>query len=558
MRGGASERFPFSTARRTPSNKLNLPLATHSAGAGAPETSAYLLRKARTHVNILCDAGYGNQMECVTMKRVAWTAALLLALTAFILPGASLAQGVQPQNTVQPSGTPTGTAVACQTFTLNRGWDTWISSLAPTANFGRDVKLTTDGDPASSALLRWDLTGVPAGTRIAHAFLRVRHMDPADQSETIFQIYALRRAWSDMEANWEYASRTTRWTMPGAADQILDRESTPMGETPITVRSPATVRIDLDEEGVNQINRWLSGVEPNYGLVIQDFRSGDGFRFASFESRFPPELALSTCPQPWSAEERVALATATPTPATTASPTALVRSGTASAPSALATPGALVTRAPQATAITTATPLPALAAGSQSLSFQDGAAPDSRYTGTLDTYVSQSVPGGNFGTARVAWLAGGGPTGRGPAIASVVYWNLTAIPRGSQVISVTITLNTVVASAGDYSVYEAMRPWDERTLTWAAAREGSWLAPNATGWTEDNALALGTYRPAAPGPTVIELDERGVALAQRWVDDPRMNFGLVIANTRAMGFASFETSEALTIANRPKLTITYR
>ena len=499
------------------------------------------------------------------MKRVAWTAALLLALAAFVLPAAGLAQGIQPQNTLLPPTTRTGTAVACQTFTLARGWDTWIASETPTTNYARDAKLTTDGTPPSSALVRWDLTPVPAGTQITHATLKVQHLDGADESSTIFQIYALRRPWSDTEANWEFANRTTRWTTPGAADEPIDRESMSMGETPITLRSPATVRIDFNEEGVRQVNRWLSGIEPNYGLVMQDFRSGDAFRFASFESRYPPQLTLSTCPQPWRAEDLLAVATATATPRITASPTGLERGATTETPSPLATLPALATRAPQAAAAGTAvapaatsTPSTSLAARPQSLGFQDGIAPEGRYAGTLDTYVNQNVPRGNFGTARVAWLAGGGPTGRGPTVASVVYWNLTAIPRGSQVISVTITLNTVVASAGDYGVYEAMRPWDEKTLTWAAANEGSWLAPNATGWTEDNALALGTYRPAAPGPTVIELDERGVALAQRWVDDPRLNFGLVIANTRATGLASYETSEALTTANRPKLTVTYR
>lgn len=512
-----------------------------------------------------------SRMENRQMNKRAQVMVLLLALVTALVPGAASAQVATPTAAAQQppvDGNAAQPGAACQIFTLNRGADTWLNSQTPLIIYGADPKLTADGNPPSTALIRWDLSTIPAGTQVAFAAILVRHLDPKDESATIFQLYALRRPWSDKQATWVISGPGMRWAAPGVADPITDRESTSMGQTPILQRSPAVVRIDLNDEGVAQVNRWLSGIEPNYGIAIQDFKSGDAFRFGSFESSFPPQLVLSTCAQ--SPQLEAALPAAAALPTGSASPTAVASPGVTPAaspsPQATAAATAAPSRSPQAAAAVTASsqlsPLatptaPAGSSAGQSVSFQDGVAPDSRYAGTQDTYVNQNAPGGTYGAARVAWLTGGGSTGMRASAQALVRWDVSTIPAGSEVVSATVTLNTVVASPGEYNVYEARRAWDEATLTWASGRNDSWFGEGA-GWSEASAAPLGQYRPVAPGPVVIDLDAAGVAAVQRWIDDPSQNFGLVVANSRASTPANFETSEAQVPANRPKLTVTYR
>jgi hypothetical protein len=55
----------------------------------------------------------------------------------------------------------------------------------------------------------------------------------------------------------------------------------------------------------------------------------------------------------------------------------------------------------------------------------------------------------------------------------------------------------------------------------------------------------------------VNLNAAGIAAVQSWVDNPSANRGLIIANASVTDGADFDSSEAATAGNRPRLTIQY-
>src|SRR5690606_36053177 len=109
-------------------------------------------------------------------------------------------------------------------------------------------------------------------------------------------------------------------------------------------------------------------------------------------------------------------------------------------------------------------------------------------------------------------------------------------------------------------LYEVLRSWTETGVTWNQALSGSpWSAPGAQGINQDRGtVVLGTLTSnGQEGFVTITLNATGIALVQRWIDDPSSNRGIIIqdyADTTNDG-VSFDSSEATVAANRPKLTI---
>ena len=68
---------------------------------------------------------------------------------------------------------------------------------------------------------------------------------------------------------------------------------------------------------------------------------------------------------------------------------------------------------------------------------------------------------------------------------------------------------------------------------------------------------VGTIAAASTGPYTITLNATGIAWVQSWVDDPSKNQGLIIDDPTVTDGLASDSSEALTVSNRPKLTITY-
>lgn len=188
--------------------------------------------------------------------------------------------------------------------------------------------------------------------------------------------------------------------------------------------------------------------------------------------------------------------------------------------------------------------------------FKDGVSPDTGYSGTLDTVLSEEYPDSNYGS-ELACLVDG-DDGGGNDLSTVLYWDISAIPAGSLVEGVTLTLNVSNRSNDTYQVYEMKRNWVEGEATWNVYESGNnWDTPGALGSDDRGSTVLGTFSPSNTGRCNIILNSNGVAVVQSWVDNPASNHGFIIANDSANDGADFDSSEGVTAEDRPELTISY-
>ena len=189
-------------------------------------------------------------------------------------------------------------------------------------------------------------------------------------------------------------------------------------------------------------------------------------------------------------------------------------------------------------------------AGPVTISFQDGV---NGYSGTRDAVLKAQSPTTNYGTGVENELDGS------PDEATLLYWDVTAIPAGSTIESVDITFNTTNTSGATYEVYDIKRPWIENEATWSEFATGqSWSIAGADGSLDRGSTVLGAITAPSTGSTTISLNTEGVAVVQAWVDDPASNHGLIsqdyINHSNGLDFSAREVSNA---TSRPKLTVAY-
>jgi len=173
------------------------------------------------------------------------------------------------QNGVAPTSTYAGTR------------DTHLSEAAPTTNSGAANPLMIDGDTTggkdSYVLLRWDVTGIPAGSTVQSARIKLNVTNTSAQT---YEIYRLNRTWTETGATWNQAASGTNWSVPGAKG-TADRGSTVRGT--VTAGATGTVTITLNSSGVSLVQSWIDTPSSNYGLIFANSANADSLQFASKE-----------------------------------------------------------------------------------------------------------------------------------------------------------------------------------------------------------------------------------------------------------------------------------
>jgi acid phosphatase type 7 len=171
--------------------------------------------------------------------------------------------------------------------------DTQIVESAASTNYGDATIIGADGDwPAGSgqnvySLIRWDLSGIAPGTNVDTASMSLT-VAPNTSPQT-YEVYALKRPWSESEATWNFSAAGEPWQVAGAKGS-LDRTAAAGTATPSSTGemdfalSPALVQ------------RWVDDPTSNHGIIIADAANGDGFNFYSRESDISsqrPRLTLT-------------------------------------------------------------------------------------------------------------------------------------------------------------------------------------------------------------------------------------------------------------------------
>ena len=183
-----------------------------------------------------------------------------------------------------------------------------------------------------------------------------------------------------------------------------------------------------------------------------------------------------------------------------------------------------------------------------------------------------NAKGENFFAGRTG-AAGGGLIRRG-----VMAFDLSSIPIGSTINSVTLKLNCSQANAGNASLqlHRALADWGEGTsLAPAGAGAGAGVpsTPNDATWMhrffpstfwatpggDFSAATSGTQVVGGAGSYTFPSQAGMVVDLQFWLDNPAQNFGWCVIGdeSTAMTTRRFETRESSTPAFRPLLTVDY-
>ena len=117
----------------------------------------------------------------------------------------------------------------------------------------------------------------------------------------------------------------------------------------------------------------------------------------------------------------------------------------------------------------------------------------------------------------------------------------------------------VVFDPFESGIYDLKRAWIENEATWNEYASGqSWQVAGADGPEDRGSTVLGIMTGPVLGITTIPLNLAGVAVVQSWVDNPSSNNGFVCLDyLTASNSMDFSSREAATVAERPKLTVTY-
>jgi alkaline phosphatase D len=107
-------------------------------------------------------------------------------------------------------------------------------------------------------------------------------------------------------------------------------------------------------------------------------------------------------------------------------------------------------------------------------------------------------------------------------------------------------------------VYALKRPFTENETTWNRASGAVlWTTPGAKSDLDRDTIRVGTLSAPSTGKATVALNAAGLAAVQGWVDNPAVNYGLIIADEAAIDGIDFHCRETTTKANRPQLTISY-
>lgn len=182
------------------------------------------------------------------------------------------------------------------------------------------------------------------------------------------------------------------------------------------------------------------------------------------------------------------------------------------------------------------------------VTFQDGL---NGYSGTSDAEINAWVPNGNFGSAIDVYV-------RQPNVKSLlVQFDLSAITNLAQVADAQLGIYVPYSNRPvDVDAYEVYKAWSEGETTWNAASGSTmWEAPGASG-ASDRASMPTDSMTAVGGGEWLWFDVTD--LAQNWVQNPDMNYGVIFVGTGGVnGEMQAVASDFNVFFVRPQLRLYY-
>lgn len=185
------------------------------------------------------------------------------------------------------------------------------------------------------------------------------------------------------------------------------------------------------------------------------------------------------------------------------------------------------------------------------VSFQDGVSPDGSYAGTRDTYIWDTNPATDNGTA-VSMVVDAAPGVESDQRKSLLKFDLSSIPVGSTVVGARLDLYINTEGQG-YKFHKMLIDWNEsstyNSLSGGVDNDG---VDAAVGTDCINGVNLdtliGSFR-----------NNMTIATVQSWVSFPNQNYGWLIEPFDLVSGdgVQFDTRQGVTPSRRPKLTVRY-
>jgi hypothetical protein len=159
-------------------------------------------------------------------------------------------------------------------------FDTYLELMSPTLAFGGQDKLYADGlAEARIALIRFDVTAIPADAQVVSASLRLR--TTVEPSNALIVLTRMLEAWDEGTSfgmagtpNWTQRTLDTNWSTPGAAPP--SRGTDVVGSVvPSSQNTSYDVELDRDV-----VASWVADPASNFGLAMVN-DAGDAVAFVS-------------------------------------------------------------------------------------------------------------------------------------------------------------------------------------------------------------------------------------------------------------------------------------
>ncbi|MGG4142285.1 DNRLRE domain-containing protein [Paenibacillus algorifonticola] len=173
------------------------------------------------------------------------------------------------------------------------------------------------------------------------------------------------------------------------------------------------------------------------------------------------------------------------------------------------------------------------------------------YAGNKSASVFSNAPDTNFGTSNVLTLTYSSLAIR----ASLIQFNLSAIPQNATIDNATLELTTfsngIGVSSVNVAVHRVTAPWDEATLTWNNSVSAAVYDPTPVTVQSINGQA---------DSSISSLDL--TTLVQQWVDGTAENYGFMLEVPElpsgvVIWSRNFHSDDSTTQTSRPKLTVSY-
>ncbi len=166
------------------------------------------------------------------------------------------------------------------------------------------------------------------------------------------------------------------------------------------------------------------------------------------------------------------------------------------------------------------------------------------FSSPQDSYVRQSSPAMNYGSENVLIADGisqDPDNGLYGEVATLIKWDLSSIPSGSNVTAASITLDFFNSSGGTYNILQQLNAWNENSVDFTD------LSTSGT--------IRGIIPAGSSGVVKIPLNASGIALVQGWIDGNIDNNGFAIRTSGTNDSIGMDSRESSGMA--PTLEVDY-